>query len=214
MSDASILPLPRFGNLWNAKTGRVFLVKWIACSAIGASLQATCLALSFLYAFEDDPMTIFLSSYIPVLLQVWCIFGFRWRLWAWIAIHWLIGAIFSDEQAVESWPVFLIATSLRISSETALLIGVRRHLGIWPVAMILVCLVEFTVWSATPLNEILSHWTNRLPISVAGHVWVHIQLGLSQGVISDLIPGVALAWLMPPVDGSERPESAASPSGG
>lgn len=186
-----------------AKTGMPFFVKWLTCLVLGVISKDALFLLYLASGFRDN----FLWRAIPVLIQVWCIFGFRWRTWVWIAVDWT--TLWWIAYVWRGGAGALMTIALGIVIKTLLLFGVRRNLGAGLIALTVFHFMESAAFWGS-LFRAFGAWLKQLQLGWAGSLWANFQIQHSPQIVSALIFGAVLAWLMPPVDQPKKQEAAPS----
>lgn len=194
MSGDSILPLSKNVGFWAARDGASFFTKWMLAAVLGTHIIAGAAVLSFRFGGPPLAVAAWVFWAVPILVQVCCIFGWRWRTWVWTAVYLILFSTLGRS---------MMAFTLRAAVETALLTGVRRRPVLWLLASALAHGVGFLVSWTRPGDAWISGMIVSLPINGMGKFWLLYQTSQTVELAMAVVFGGALAWLMPPIDATE-----------
>ena len=188
MSESPVLPFPTVSEIWAAQNGRLFFLKWMMLSVVSVILMTDTSII---------PVTV---AELAIAVQPIALFGFRWRLWVWVAAT--MGATFLLLQIVTLTYMLhfvFIATGI---VQMPFLVGIRQRPFLWPVAVATASFINWLILR-TSIYADLSNWVVGLLFGNVGMRWAIFQLNAGLQLTTAAILGAALAWLMPAVDPSE-----------
>ncbi|HET6408953.1 MAG TPA: hypothetical protein VFG14_13790, partial [Chthoniobacteraceae bacterium] len=184
-----------------AQAGSAFFIKWMICA--GAQVvMASFAQKEYLFGttqFVAEGRFDAFQCIIPAAFPAWALFGFTWRFIAWIAAVALVYTLpFFSTYLPPSYPVILIA-----ALHCVLLFGKRRRPVIWLFAFPATNAINLYDSQADLLRMI---WNAIRAIPFTGSWSVVIVWNWFQ-MLTAIILGATLAWLMPPTVPSPEAES-------
>jgi hypothetical protein len=202
---ASFLPVPSIREIWAAKGGGLFFLKWMGLS--GAQMVLSFLSRSTLTTTMPGISIVYNGFlwFLPPFLPALALFGFHWRTLVWggatITVFVATAAIWPQ---VPGLPPDILEQLLRFSLPLAglailphalLLVNIRRRPLLWVLTYPAAIFVSHQI-IGDRLTVLL--WQQLNGIMLPGE-FVRLINNCLPGLTGAALMGLLLIWLMPPV---------------